>query len=125
MENINYKELYENLTKRYGGICPEALEKILCPKLIPIKSIDKKILKIAGQSHWRASFEIELKDEYYELMTIGRTGKFVPNSYAIGGLWNELAKGRIISIDENINTVYGEIYTVGSKSDLQEALNIL
>lgn len=125
MESVNYQELYLNLTKRYTGITPISLEKILCPKLIPIKSIDKKIFKVSGQTHWRASFEIELQDDYSELMTIGRTGKFVPNSYSGGGCWCEIAKGRIISINTANNTVYGEIYTGGTKSELESAVNNL
>ena len=33
---IDYKALFERLTRRYGGVTAEALESILCPVLIPI-----------------------------------------------------------------------------------------
>ena len=32
---IDYKALFERLTKRYGGATAEAMEGILCPVLIP------------------------------------------------------------------------------------------
>jgi hypothetical protein len=35
---INYKALIERLTKCYGDVTPDALESILCPVLIPIRT---------------------------------------------------------------------------------------
>lgn len=124
---MDYEQLYKELSKRYSGITPESLQSILCPKLIPIKSIDSNVFKVAGQQHWRASFEIELKEEYLQLMVIGRTGKFVPESYGSGnGIWKEIAKGRIINVDNSKRIAYGEIYTGNSsKADLETALKIL
>ena len=124
---MDYEELYKNLSKRYYGMTPESLQSILCPLLVPIKSIDSTVIKLSGQQHWRASFEIELNDDYYELMVIGRTGKFVPQAYANGtGVWTEIAKGRIIRVDYAAGIAYGEIYTGNSsKADLETALKNL
>jgi hypothetical protein len=113
---MDYKQLFQNLGKRYSNITPETLQKILCPKLLPISSMDKTIIKLPNQNHWRASFEIELDSNSSELMTVGRTGKFVPSSYVNGnGVWQEIAKGRIINIDNDKKIANGEIY-VGASS---------
>lgn len=122
-----YEELYKNLSKRYYGMTPDSLQRILCPLLVPIKSIDPTVCKLRGQNHWRASFEIELTDAYYELMVVGRTGKFVSKSYVLGtGIWSEIAKGRIIAVDYDSGTAHGEIYAGNStKADLEAALRIL
>ena len=124
---MNYELLFNNLCKRYHGMTADSLQHILCPMLVPISKIDKTVIKLPGQQHWRASFEIQIDEKYSELMTIGRTGKFVPSSYANGsGIWNEIAKGRIINVDWNLGIAYGEIYTGNSsKSDLEKALKIL
>lgn len=124
---MNYEQLFNNLCKRYHGMTAESLQHILCPMLVPISKIDKTVFKVPGQQHWRASFEIEIDDTYSELMTVGRTGKFVPNSYVNGsGIWNEIAKGRIINVDWTNGIAYGEIYTGNSsKADLEAALSIL
>ena len=122
----DYQALYTHLTRRYAGITPEALQKILCPVLVPIRSIDPQVVKSRGQSHWHASFEIEIAPEYEELMTVGRTGKFVPGSYASGGIWRELAKGRIVGVCPGTGIAQGEIYLgTGSRQDLQRALAAL
>ena len=94
---IDYKTLFERLTKRYGGATPEALEGILCPVLIPIRTLDKKVYKMEGQPHWRASFTIAIDGDCEDLIVPGRTGKFVLNSYGSGGGWKEIAKGRILN----------------------------
>ena len=96
---FDYKALFERLTKRYGDVTPQALESILCPVLIPIKTLNKTIVKISGQSHYRASFTISIDKECEDLVAPGRTGKFVPQSYEEGGSWREIAKGRILSVD--------------------------
>jgi len=49
--NIITKTLFERLTKRYGDVTPQALESILCPVLIPIRTIDKNIVKPSGSNH--------------------------------------------------------------------------
>lgn len=124
---MNYEELYRNLSKRYYGMTPDALQSILCPLLVPIRSIDPTVFRVPGQQHWRASFEIEINDGYYELMVTGRTGKFVSSSYANGtGVWAEIAKGRIIEVDYAAGIAYGEIYTGNSsKADLEAARKVL
>jgi hypothetical protein len=119
---IDYKALFERLTKRYGGATAEAMEGILCPVLIPIRSLDKAIFKIPGQPHWRASFTIGIDRECEDLIVPGRTGKFVPNSYEAGGGWKEIAKGRILKVDEKAGIAEGEVYCGGQRKDLESAL---
>lgn len=122
----DYEALYSQLAKRYSGITPDALQKILCPVLVPIYSIHPQVKKSDGQSHWHASFEIKISADFAELMTVGRTGKFVPGAYATGGIWREIAKGRIIRVDAAQEIAYGEIYLgTGKKSDLEHALTRL
>lgn len=124
---MDYQMLYQNLGKRYHGMTPDCLQSILCPLLVPIRSIDPRVHKLRGQTHWRASFEIEITDDYYELMVVGRTGKFVSKDYANGtSVWTELAKGRIVSVDNTAGIAHGEIYTGHpSKAALQAALETL
>ncbi len=122
---IDYKTLFHRITQRYGGIEPEALEKVLCPVLIPIHTLDKNIFKVAGQNHYRASFTIQLDDAWNELMQRGRTGKFVPRNYIEGGEWKEIAKGRILAIQTENGIAEGEVYTGGTKADLEEAVETL
>jgi hypothetical protein len=122
---IDYKTLFHRITQRYGGIEPEALEKVLCPVLIPIHTLDKNIFKVAGQNHYRASFTIQLDNAWNELMQRGRTGKFVPRNYIEGGEWKEIAKGRILAIQTETGLAEGEVYTGGSKADLEEAVETL
>jgi hypothetical protein len=59
-------------------------------------------------------------------MQPGRTGKFVPADYKSGSLWQEIAKGRILTVDAAAGLAHGEIY-VGSNqaADLTEALERL
>ena len=124
---FNYKALFERLTKRYGDVTPQALESILCPVLIPIRTLDKTIIKITGQSHYRASFTISIDKECEDLVAPGRTGKFVPRTYEEGGVWREIAKGRILSVDRTAGVAEGEIYTgsASKKSELEKVLAVL
>ncbi len=124
---IDYRRLFERLTRRYGGATPQALEAILCPVLIPIRSLDKTIIKMAGQSHYRGSFTVTIDRDCEDLIVPGRTGKFVPASYRDGGVWKELAKGRVLTVDRTAGIAEGEVYTgaSGKKGDLETALGIL
>ena len=121
---FDFQALYERLTKRYGDVTPDALESILCPVLIPIYALDKTIHKVAGQSHYRANFTIKIDVECEDLVVPGRTGKFVPRAYKDGGVWREIAKGRILSVDRQAGVVEGEIYigSASKKSELEKAL---
>jgi len=61
-------------------------------------------------------------------MTPGCTGKFVPAEYVkANGLWREIAKGRILSVDAVKGVAEGEIYlgTESNKSRLTEVLHHL
>jgi hypothetical protein len=51
----------------------------------------------------------------------------VPRSYIDGGVWRELAKGRILSVDRAAAVAEGEIYTgaVARKSELEKAFAVL
>lgn len=122
---IDYQALFERLTKRYGGATPEALEGILCPVLVPIRSLDKAMSKIQGQPHWHASFTIDIDSECEDFIVPGRTGKFVPNSYEAGGGWKEIAKGRILKVNTKAGIAEGEVYCGGQKKDLEHALTVL
>ena len=121
---IDYRSLFERLTKRYGGATPEAIESILCPLLIPIQTLDKTITRIEGQKHHRASFTIALDSNCEDLIAPGCTGKFVPRAYKDGGVWRELAKGRILTVDSAARIAEGEVYcgTGGGKSVIESAL---
>jgi len=110
------------LLKRYCGATAEGLEAVLCPLLVPIETLDKKITKLKGQTHYRASFTVEITPENQSVLQIGRTGKFVPGKYLEGAAWLEIAKGRIIRLDEAGGTAYGEVYTGGKRGNLEEAL---
>ena len=120
---IDYRALFQRLTRRYGGITPEGLESVLCPVLLPIHSLDKTITKLAGQNHYRGTFTVNIEPDCEALLTPGRTGKFVPQSYHEGGVWRELAKGRILSIDRTAGIATGEVYTgaAGKKAELEKA----
>jgi hypothetical protein len=122
---VDYKSLFERLTKRYGGATPEALENILCPVLIPISALDRTIVKLPKQNHYRASFTISIDADCEDLIVPGRTGKFVPNSYEKGGAWREIAKGRILAVNDRRRTARGEIYCGGTKAELEHALEEL
>ena len=115
---------FKELLRRYGGATPEAFVDILCPILIPIRSIDPTIFKVEGQNHWRASFDAEITELNAGILCRGRTGKFVPGGIlADSGGWHEIAKGRIIDVDSNLAS--GEIYAGGTKAYLERALQEL
>jgi len=121
---FDYRALFERLTKRYGDVKPDALESILCPVLIPIHALDKTIHKVARQSHYRANFTIKIDVDCEDLVVPGRTGKFVPKAYKDGGVWREIAKGRILSVGRRAGFAEGEIYTgsASKKVELEKAL---
>ena len=119
---IDYKALFERLTKRYGGATAEALESILCPVLIPIRTLDKTVFKLPKQSHHRASFTIAIDADCEDLIVPGRTGKFVPAAYREGGAWKEIAKGRILKVDAKKRIAMGEVYCGGKKAELETVL---
>jgi hypothetical protein len=123
----DYRALFERLTKRYGGVTPKALESILCPVLIPIHTLDIKIHKVPGQNHYRASFTIKIDADCEELIAPGRTGKFVSKAYKDGGVWREIVKGRILSVNRQTGIAEGELYTgsASKKAVLEKALTIL
>jgi hypothetical protein len=83
------------------------------------------MFKIPGQPHWRASFTITIDRECEDLVVPGRTGKFVPSTYKQGGGWREIAKGRILKLDQAARIAEGEVYCGGRKSDLEFALKEL
>jgi hypothetical protein len=122
----DYEALFRRISKRYSNVDTDALAAVLTPILIPIKSLDKEVKKIPGQTHWRASFALELKPEWASLMHRGATGKFVPASFQVDGLWREICKGRIVNVDFQNNLVEGEIYLgKSSKTELTAAVNEL
>ncbi len=108
--------------RRYGGATSEGFLAVLCPLLIRVHALDPTITKLSGQSHWRASFSVQLTDANRSVLVRGRTGKFVPPDFAHGGAWREIAKGRIIELDETAGLARGEVYTGGRKADLISAL---
>lgn len=119
----DYEDLFRIMTRRYGDMEPEALVKVLCPLHVPIRSFDRKVFKVPGQSHWRASFTASLTDEAAEILQPGTTGKFIPAGHLRGARWREIAKGRIYELDKRGRVALGEVYVGSStKADLEEAL---
>ncbi len=110
------------LLLRYSGASPTALKAVLCPLLIPLKSLDKTITREGGGTHHRAKFTITLTPENTVVLVRGRTGKFVGSAHAGGGAWKELAKGRITDIDETSGEARGEIYFGSTRTHLEDAL---
>jgi hypothetical protein len=127
IEEPNYEELFQMLVNRYRGADPAAILRVLTPITIPMESLDKTIIKVKGQSHYRATFSIRINDDNRELLVRGRTGKFVPQSYVEGGeaTWREIAKGRIIDVNFETGIAFGEVYTGGTRASLVEALESL
>lgn len=122
---MDYKDLFRRLTMRYGPLDPEALEQVLSPVLIPIRTLDKTIVK-QPKKPYTASFTIEITPQNVGLLHRGRTGKFVPHAYVMGGIWNEVAKGRITDVDAKAGIARGEVYVgVSSRKALEEALKNL
>lgn len=116
---------FRELMRRYTGSTPEAFIDVLCPMLISILTIDKEIKKFSGQNHYRASFSVQITEQNKGILCRGCTGKFVPGIFASGGTWREIAKGRIIEVAAATSTAFGEIYTGGSRADLEKALSEL
>lgn len=126
MDCMDHNQFVRDITRRYGGASLEALEKIMVPKLIPIKEIDFTIFKVEGQKHYRATFNVEITEDIEGLLQLGRTGKFVPRSFFEGGPWYEICKGRIIEVNEEAGIAVGEIYTgSNSKKALETAITNL
>ena len=124
VSDIDFEALFRLLTRRYGEVSPEALTKVLCPLYIEMSSLDKSIIKIHGQTHYRASFTVELTESNQEVLVVGRTGKFIPVAHLHGEPWREIAKGRIIDIQDG--QAIGEVYLGSSpKANLQSALDLL
>ena len=121
------REYVNVLTRRYSGASAESLVAVLCPLLIPIRSLDTTMFKAEGQGHYRASFTVALEPSNMAVLQRGRTGKFVPAGF--GGTqtssWKEIAKGRIIEVDVQNGIAAGEVYTGGSVSKLRAALDEL
>lgn len=123
---MNYENLVKNILKRYQGMSEDAFKNIFCPTLIPIYKIVNNVFLMPGQQHWRASFQIEIKEEYSELIAEGREGTFVPAAYVEKeGEWKNLAKGRIINVDRENKIAYGEILFGNTKEELEAALENL
>jgi len=118
------RDYFDTLTRRYSGSSIESLIAVLCPLLIPIQSLDKTVFKMEGQSHYRASFTVEVTDENRVVLQRGQTGKFVPGGFGsdTAVTWKEIAKGRIIEVDARAGIASGEVYTGGSLQKLVLAL---
>jgi hypothetical protein len=117
-----------NMLMRRYQTEPEALIAVLCPILIPIHALDKKIFVAEGQQHARATFTVRLKEENEGVLVRGRTGKFVPASYGSGDPgWRKIAKGRIIHVDYKMGIAEGEVYLGfgGDEEELQVAIDEL
>src|SRR5262245_30148742 len=98
-EDLSPDAAMKMLTRRYKA-APQALIAVLCPLLVPIHTLDKKLFVVPGQKHLRASFTVRVTAESSGVLVRGRTGKFVPASYGGGEPgWREIAKGRIIDVD--------------------------
>jgi hypothetical protein len=110
------------LARRYKAE-PEALIAVLCPLLVPIHTLDKRIFVVPGESHSRASFTVKVNPETSGVLVRGRTGKFVPAIYGSGEPgWREIAKGRIIDVDTTTGIAQGEVYLgFGGAEDQLEA----
>ncbi len=127
MNEHKLQEYVDTLTRRYSGSSMESLMAVLCPLLVPIRSLDKTVFKVAGQSHYRASFTVEVTDENRAVLQRGRTGKFIPGGFSADAavVWREIAKGRIIEVDASAGVASGEVYTGGPQKKLVAALEEL
>ena len=115
------------LTRRYTGTTLEALVAVLCPLLIPIRTIDAEITKRARENHYHASFTVEVTEDNHTVLQRGRTGKFVPAAFGDGRVacWREIAKGRIVDVDESKALAFGEVYVGSGRRKLERALEEL
>ena len=121
---MDWEKMFTRLVARYSGATPDSLLAVLSPLLVPIRNLDKTITKVPGEGPYKASFTIDITRETETWIVRGRTGKFVPASYQGGGIWREIAKGRIVDVQKSI--AIGEVYTgSSSRSDLEEALLVL
>lgn len=123
--SYDYEALYRTLTRRYGEIEPEALIKVLCPLNVPIDSLDRRVFKVPGQTHWRATFSVAINEQSRGALAVGRTGKFLPKAHVDGDApWRELAKGRVLEVDARTGVANGEIYigSSGGKTALEAAV---
>lgn len=113
----------ETLTRRYRGASLDSLVAVLCPLLIPIEDLDTEIVKKPGEQHYRASFSVRLGDNNRIVLQRGCTGKFVPADFVQDGApWRELAKGRIIDVNDDAGVAVGEVYVGGGRRKLKRAL---
>jgi hypothetical protein len=112
--------------RRYGGSTPEAFQAVLSPLLIPIRSLEKTVLRLPGQNHYRASFTVAIDNTNRSVLTRGRTGKFVPAAFLSGAtIWREIAKGRIIDVDAANGVASGKVYVGSQRAELLRALEVL
>ena len=127
MNERRLQEYFDILTRRYSGSSIESLVAVMCPLLIPIRSLDKTVFKVVGQGHYRASFTVAVTEESQVVLQRGRTGKFVPAGFGVDAdvIWREIAKGRIIQVDADTGLASGEVYTGGSCQKLVSALQEL
>jgi hypothetical protein len=126
-DKLSPEEAMKLLTRRYKA-APEALIAVLCPLLIPIHTLDRRIFIVEGQTHARASFTVQVNEQTCSLLVRGRTGKFVPALYGGGEPgWREIAKGRIVDIDTAAGIAHGEVYLGfgGKEADLKMAIDQL
>ena len=120
---MNHENMVKNILKRYQGMSEDAFLKIFRPTLIPVSKVVKNVFLMPGQQHWRASFQIEIKEEYVSLIVEGRMGTFVPAAHVEGEEeWKAIARGRIINVDKENKIAYGEILCGNTKEELEAAL---
>lgn len=120
---MNHENMVKNILKRYQGMSEDAFLKIFRPTLIPVSKVVKNVFLMPGQQHWRASFQIEIKEEYASLIVEGRMGTFVPGAHVEGEEeWKAIARGRIINVDKENKIAYGEILCGNTKEELEAAL---
>ena len=121
------QEYVNILTRRYRGSSIDSLMAVLCPLLIPIRTLDRTVLRVEGQSHYRASFTVEINSENQVVLQRGQTGKFIPGGFGSDPtvIWKEIAKGRVIEVNANAGLATGEVYTGGSQKKLVAALDEL
>jgi hypothetical protein len=127
MPEMDSAEAMRLLTRRYTAD-PDALIAVLCPMLLPLRSLDKTVFIAPGQRHARATFTVALTEETYGVIVRGRTGKFVPAGYGTGEPgWREIAKGRIIDVRPADGFAEGEVYLGfgGDEASLTEAIEQL
>lgn len=110
-EGLTPEQAMKLLSRRYQA-SPEALIAVMCPLLLKLRSLDRHIFKAPDTKHLRASFTVEITSENAEVLISGRTGKFVPASFAgdSAQTWREIAKGRITEVNGLTGIASGEVY---------------